>query len=416
MEKELGNFIVILGTLDTKSQYIHLLRDEIVKRDHTPIVMDLSMRSEVEEKGDITPEEIAKAAGVEIEEVRGFSERDKITRVMTLGAAKKSNELYLAGKLNGVIGIGGITAALVSSRIMQELPFGIPKLIVTSCAALRGFASRIFGSRDIVLMYSMIDFVGLNELLKDILIRSAGAICGMVSAARGIMPSLIAQKGKKLVAMSVMGTVQRCAEYINEQMNSLGYEIVSFAADGPGDMAMENLIEGGFFEFVIDLCPGAVGEEILGGTRTAGPARLEAAGEKGIPEIIVPSAVNIMTPPKSRYKPEYAKRKQINLDELRTWIRLSAEEMRMVAKVFAEKLNKAKGEVRFLNPLKGWGSLDTVGSSLYDPGEDKIFIEELKKYLKPEIPILEIDANADELEFAKAVVSSFKEMKRKDIL
>jgi uncharacterized protein (UPF0261 family) len=159
-----------------------------------------------------------------------------------------------------------------------------------------------------------------------------------------------------------------------------------------------------------------VGEELFGFSRAAGPTRLEAAGKMGIPQIIAPSGVNLGSPLKRKYKPEYDTRKRFDYDSSRTFLRLSKKEIIMVARVFAEKLNKAKGEVRFLIPLRGWSSLDREGSPLYDPEEDRIFVEELREHLKPEIEIKEIDANMDDLKFAKAVVSSFKVMKTKDRL
>lgn len=407
----MSKYIGILGTLDTKSEYIYFVQEEIKKRGHIPIIMDLSMGSESKGRVDVTPEEIAKAGGMDIKEVRASSERNKITKVMTLGAMRKANELYFSGKLDAIMALGGLTASGICSRVMQGLPFGLPKFIVSSAASSYGMASRFLGSRDITLMYSMVDFVGLNRLLQDVLVRSAGAICGMAEAATGVNPTSIREGGKRLVAMTVMGGVDKCAHYVIEQLKSFGYEGVTFAAFGYGEMAMEDLIRDGFFDFVIDLCPGAVGEEMFGGTRAAGPTRLEAAGEKGIPEIIAPSAANVMTPAKSKYKPEYATRKKLDIDELRTWIRLSPEEMRAVAKVFAEKVNKAKGKVKFLIPLQGWSSLDREGSPIYDPEMDRIFTEELKKYLKPEIEVREVDANIDDLKFAQTIISTFKEMK-----
>ena len=407
----MGKYIGLLGTLDTKSEYIAYIKEEVRKRGHIPVVMDISMGGgDTLLKADVSAAEMAKAGGMDIQEVRNFKGKDKISKVMTLGATRKVNELYVTKKLDGIMALGGMTAALMCSKVLQGLPFGIPKLMVSSGVASKGIASRCFGSKDISLMYSMVDFVGFNKLLNDVLLRSVGAICGMVEMKGDCGPSMSRASGRPLAAMSVMGGANHCIQAVTQKLEELGYEIVSFMADGTGDMAMEDLIREDFFKFVLDLSPGAVGEELFGGTRAAGPTRLEAAGERGVPQIVAPLLVNMMTPPKSRYKPEYATRKRMDLDALRTWIRLSPEELRMVARVFAEKLNKSRGQVKFLVPLQGWNHLDKEGSPIYEPKTDKIFAEELKKHLKPGIEIREVDANIDDTAFAQAVVSAFKEM------
>ena len=163
------------------------------------------------------------------------------------------------------------------------------------------------------------------------------------------------------------------------------------------------MISQGFFQGVIDLTPGGVGEHLFGFMRDAGPQRMEAAGRMGIPQIISTCSVNHMTPAKSKYKPEYQERRKYNLDGFRTWLRLSPQELRQVAEVFAKKLNHAKGPVKIVIPLQGWSSVDSPGNPTYDPKEDLIFTEELRRRLKPEIEVQEVDANLEDPVFAEAI-------------
>ena len=161
---------------------------------------------------------------------------------------------------------------------------------------------------------------------------------------------------------------------------------------------------------VIDLAPGGVGEEVLGFTRAAGPTRLGAAGKRGIPQIIAPSGVNWGSPSKRDYKPEYKLRKKYDYDAARTFIRLSKDEMMMVADSVARKLNKALGPVKVLIPLGGWSSLDRRGTDFYHAEMDKAFVDELKKQLKPDIEVREVDIDLDTPEFARAIVDAFDEI------
>jgi uncharacterized protein (UPF0261 family) len=173
---------------------------------------------------------------------------------------------------------------------------------------------------------------------------------------------------------------------------------------------MEEMISLELFQGVVDLAPGGVGEHLFGFMRGAGSNRMESAGKIGIPQIISTCSVNHITPSKSKYSPQHLKRRKYDLDKLRTWLRISPEELKQVAKVFSEKLNRATGPVRVLVPLNGWSSVDAPGNATYDPEEDRIFIDVLSAELNPDIQIVEVDANMEDPEFAKAVVESALEI------
>jgi uncharacterized protein (UPF0261 family) len=193
-------------------------------------------------------------------------------------------------------------------------------------------------------------------------------------------------------------------------LEAQGYQIIGFSAAGIGDRAMEDMIAEGFFQAVIDLAPGGVGEHHFGFMRDAGPNRLETAGKLGIPQIISTCSVNHMTPARSKYKPEYHQRRKFHLDKLRTWIRLSPDELEEVAGLFAQKLNQARGPVTVMVPLNGWSSADMPGNDTHDPAEDRLFTEVLREKLRAEIQIVEVDANMEDPEFAKAVIATAAKM------
>jgi uncharacterized protein (UPF0261 family) len=239
-----------------------------------------------------------------------------------------------------------------------------------------------------------------------VLDRAACALAGMV---QGAISSPRAGRGKA-IAMTMLGPCEKCATAVRLALEKKGYQVIGLTATGIGDRAMEEMVSQGFFQGVIDLTPGGVGEHLFGFMRDAGPHRLESAVEMGIPQIISTCSVNHMTPSKSKYKPEYHERRKYNLDRFRTWLRLSPDELIQVADVFAEKVNRSNGPVKFVIPLKGWSSVDIPGNPTYDPKEDRIFIEELRRRLKPEIEIVEVNANLEDPEFAQAIVEATLEV------
>jgi len=407
----MAKVIVILVMAEEKWKEADFLRQEIGAREYGVVMLDIGLMGEPQGGCDITREEIISASGRNPDEVALLTDRGKRMPMMVDGAKEKVRQLYSTGKLDGIISIGGTTGTQMGTSIMKSLPFGVPKFAVSSTASLPAFASRYIGTADIVLMHSVVEIAGLNNLMNNVLARAAGAICGMVEGSIKAPISLPGKGEKPLIAMTHFGPCEECAKNIRERLEEKGYQVIGFSAGGIGDKAMEEIIERqNIFGAVIDLAPGGVGEEVLGFDRAAGPTRLEAAGQRGMPQIIAPCGVNWGSPLKRKYKPEYEMRKKYDYDALRTFIRLSKEEMIMVADTMADKLNKARGPVKVLIPLGGYSSLDRKGTDFYDPELDRIFVDELKKELKHDIEVREVDIDLDTPEFAQAIVDAFDEI------
>jgi uncharacterized protein (UPF0261 family) len=359
----------------------------------------------------ITRDEVISLSGRDPKEVALITDRGKRMPVMVDGAIQKVRQLYSEGKIGGIISVGGTTGTQMGTSIMRSLPFGVPKFAVSSTASLPAFAARYIGTSDITLMHSVVEIAGLNSLMKNVLSRAAGAICGMVEGSVKVPVPLLGKSEKTLIAMTHFGPCEDCAVSIRNLLEKEGYEVIGFSAAGIGDKAMEDIIEGqNIFRAVIDLCPGGVGEELLGFSRAAGRTRLEVAGKKGIPQVIAPGGVNWGSPRKSEYKPEYSSRKRFDYDALRSFLKLSREEMIMVADAMADKLNKAQAPVKFLIPLGGWSSLDRRGTDFYEPELNKAFVDELKKKLRQDIEVREVDADLETPEFAQAMVKALYEV------
>jgi len=399
--------ILLISTLDTKAQETHYLRQRMERGGAEVLLMDLSMGAASDESCEIPPSEVAAAAGWRIEDIRASRERAKITAAMIQGAVNIASERFAGGQLDAVVGLGGSTGSLMATEVMRALPFGLPKLMVSSTAALPGLATRYIDTGDLLLFHTVVEIAGLSPLLTSVLDRAAAAALALAKVPV-IKPEAV--KGQGLVAMSMFGPCERCAHLVRLKLEEKGFQVIGFSAAGVCDRAMEDMIAQGYFAGVVDLAPGGVGEHILGGMRSAGPHRLEAAGKRGIPQVIAPSGVNLMSPRKSRYKPDYHQRRKYDLDKLRTFLRLDPDELREVARAFAAKLNQAQGPVTFLVPTRGWCSFDREGGSVYAPEEDQLFTQELRARLKPEINLSEVEANLEDGAFGEAVEEAFLDL------
>jgi uncharacterized protein (UPF0261 family) len=309
-----------------------------------------------------------------------------------------------------MLSIGGMSTTVMAAGIMREMPYRIPKLILSSAGSLPG-ANRLFGPTGITVMHSLIDTRGLNSLLKTQLSRAAGAICGMVE---GEIPFPHPTGGKPMVAMSTYGHVENCGRYIREMLGEK-YELIGFHATGMPEVAMEKLIEEDLFSGVIDLVPSSITNEKFNGSRISWPRRLEVAGEKGMPQVVAPGGVDTIS--RTGYTaeelaPELKIRKHYFMDALRVTVWLNAKELKDIAGVYAEKLNKAIGPTKFLIPKGGWLSIEKEGSDFYDPKGIQAFVDGLKKKLKAEIEVREVDANINDPVFAQAVVDAFEDVVR----
>ncbi len=397
--------VLLISTLDTKAEETLYLRGKIEEGGPRVLLMDLSMGAPSGQACEITPDDVAAAAGWDIADIRASRERAKITSAMISGAVSIAAERFAAGGLQGVVGLGGSTGSLMASEVMRALPFGLPKLMVSSTAALPGLATRYIDTGDLMLLHTVVEISGLTPLLTNVLDRAAAAAVGMAAVPAPTPESV--RGGRPLVALSMFGPSEKCAHQVRLMLEEAGFGVIGFSAAGVCDRAMEDMIGQGYFAGVVDITPGGVGEYVMGGMRSAGPHRLEAAGKLGLPQVIAPAGVNLMSPRKSRYKPDYHQRRKYDLDKLRTFLRLNTDELEEVARAFADKLNQAQGPVIFLVPTQGWCSFDRPGGAVYAPEEDRAFTEELRRRVDPQVQVREVEANLEDPAFAEALVQAF---------
>jgi len=407
--------IILVSTLDTKGAEAAFLKKLIQERGHRVILLDTNTGGEPSLPPDISAKEVAEAGGGNIDEIRKMKDTEKAYGIMIEGAVKKVKGLLEKGELDGIISFGGASNTAVATTIMKSLPFGIAKVMLSSTAAMPAYAGGYFGTKDIAILHSVVDIAGLNSLVRDVLQRAAGMICGMVEMGEG--PAILSREKKKdLIALTEFKFSEECSSHVRHLLEEKGFQVIPFHAQGISDRAMEELIEEGFFQGIVDIVPAGVGEELLGGNRAAGPRRLEGAGKMGIPQIITPCGFDMLScgplERKEREDPLWVSRGLKNRklfipDAFRVQARTTSGELKEVAREVAKKLNKAKGPVMVLVPLRGWSSLDKEGMPLYDPEADRAFVHELKIQLVPRISLIELDLHLNTHEFAQEAVNRF---------
>ena len=411
--------IVIVGMLDEREDILKILKDRIERRGQETVLIDISIGTGAivpSLKPDVGSSEVVGAVGLALEEVTRMlaKERERATQLVAEGLTRKVMELHKAEIVKGIVAVGGMTGAFIALNAMKALPFGLPKLLMSSAAAVPQDAPRLadyFGFNDITVMHTVVDTVGMNSLIETLAANGAHAISGMVEAAE-----TTTKKQKPSLAMTEFGFCEKGAYYVRGLVEG-EYEVVSFHATGLGDRAAVDFVSRGLFTAFIDLVPSSFGDYLLGGSRVSGPYRLDACRDLSIPYILSPCGFDMMAcgPIERRDKNDplwvsrrLAERKYLVQDASRVQARTNAEEMQAVALAVAEKLGryKHKKRVKFVIPKRGFSSLSAEGGALYDPDSDKAFVAALKKHIDPEIEICEVDSDMNSREFAQAVVDA----------
>ena len=260
------------------------------------------------------------------------------------------------------------------------------------------------GTKDITLLNTVVDVVEWNPILSVQLTNAVGAICGMVEqSANGKLGF-----DQPVVAVTSFGFAERCVEPAIHYLWEKGYIAGPCHAQGRGDRAMDEMIREGLFQGVIDFVPRGLGEELLGGNSPGGNDRLLAASQVHIPQVVAPAGLEMLgVGGRPELLKRYARRPRVVQDKLRTLVKTNAEEQRAMAAIIAERLNGSPAPCAFLVPLKGWSFLNKEGRPFYDPATDRAFVRELKRRLKPEIPVLEVNLHLNTPQFGKKAVELF---------
>lgn len=401
MEKQL----LIIATLDTKGREAAYVKDCVQRLRIHPILMDVGTLGEPLTHPDITRVEVVEAAGYRFENLIKEKNRSLAFKAVQEGGAILARHLFEKGKLHGVLGMGGGTGTAIVTHIMRSLPFGLPKVVLSTVAS-RDIREYI-ETKDIVMFHSVADILGFNEFMRLMLGQAAYAICGMIEKGSGI------KKEKPMVAVTAYGINSVCAIQAEPLLQERGYEMIAFHANGIGGMAMEEFIAQGLVAGVIDFTLHEIADEMFGGyCKGIGPMRLETAGQVGIPLVVAPGGLDNAVFSPFYPMPDHLKGRKIHSHDIRFCVRMGPDEMKQFARIVGEKLNRSKGPTYVLIPKKGWSEADKAEMELFDPKTDQIFVEELRKIINPNIPIEEMDVHISDPVFALRAVEILDNMIR----
>ena len=386
--------VAIVGALDTKGPEYAFLKQQIESQGVGTLMIDVGIFGEPPFAPDISAAEVARAGGADRAALAAANDRGDAVGAMAAGAAIILKRLYDEGRVHGAIAMGGGGGTTLGSIAMQPLPVGAPKLIVSTVAS--GDTSAYVGVKDIAMMPSIVDVAGVNRLSSKIIANAAGAIAGMVK-----IEHREGADAKPMIAATMFGVTTAGVTKAREIIEKAGYEVLVFHAVGSGGRTMEELIRAGFVAGVLDLTTTELADELAGGVLSAGPNRLEAAGETGVPQVVSLGALDMVNfGARESIPAKYAERKLYPHNPLVTLMRTTREENAELGKIIASKLGKAKGPTVLMIPKKGVSAIDVEGKPFYDAEADEALFTALRKNITPNVTLVELDADINSDAFA----------------
>ena len=394
VEKMMTKTVALIGTFDTKGDEFSFLRERIESGGVRTLMIDVGVLGAPPFPADVSQEEVAAAANENLAVLRTERDRGRSVAAMAIGATAILGRLFEQGAIQGVASLGGSAGTTIATAAMRALPYGFPKLMVSTLAS--GDVKPYVGITDICMMPSVLDIAGLNHVSRRIISNAAGAICGMVTS------EVAVPLGEKpAIAATMFGVTTPCVTAARRVLEERGYEVLVFHATGTGGQAMEKLIDDGVFRAVLDITTTELADELVGGVMSAGPHRLEAAGREGIPHLVCPGAIDMVNfgpietvPAQFRVRNLYVHNPSVTL------MRTTPEESAEIGRITAVKLNRASGPVTVLIPLRGVSAIDKIGGPFYSPEALNAYRHALKASLNPAIRLVELNAHINDEGFA----------------
>lgn len=401
--------VAVLATLDTKGPEAAYLRDALRERGLDPLVIDCGILGEpLGIVPDVSSADVARHGGGSLSELRAAGSRGQAVARMRTMLAGYVAQLYAEGRLSGGVGIGGAEGAVMTASALMRLPIGVPKIVVSPIASGRHEFGPLVGTRDMTVVHSVVDILGLNDILRMVFDNVVAAMAGMVQARFGT-DGRPATSGTA-VAVTMLGNTTTAVMAACDVLAEAGLEAVVFHSNGVGGPAMEELAGSGRFAGVIDFTTNEVADPLVGGIHDGGCDRLRTVGLLGLPQVVVPGCVDFAVFEPTRVPADLLGRPSYDHNPEFRLIRMSASEMLTIAEVFAERLNASRGRVRVAVPTGGLSIPNQPGGPFWDPEADGAFRRELRERLRPDIPLNSYDMHVNDPEFGREVARLFLDL------
>ncbi len=395
--------IAILATLDTKALEVSFLAEAIRTSDAQVVLIDIGVLAD---GGDLvathTNVEVASLGGTELTELRIDPSRERASEVMVAGATKLVSRLVDSGEVDGVVGLGGTQGTANCSKVLQSLPYGLPKLMVSTMAS--GDTSEYVGIKDITMMFSVSDILGLNPLLRRILQNAAAAVVGMAR----VQVEEHGERERRVIGVTNLGVLTEGTMYALDEIEKAGHESIVFHAVGSGGRAMEQLMRSGEIDAVFDYALGDIVDSMFDGLRSADATRLTVAGELGLPQIVVPGGVDhigVALAEPNVVPDRYRDRVYTYHNPTILVPRTSPEELTAFGEEIGRRLVDSVGNTVVLIPTGGLSSYSAPGGPLVDATADRALVASLHASIPAGIPVLEVDAGAPDEAFVDRALS-----------
>ena len=394
--------IAVLGTLDSKGEEHGFIADLIRERGHVPLLIDVGTGGDPTIKPDITRDEVAKAGGIELDALIVRKDRGECVVAMSKAAPALVTQLQAEGKIDGIISLGGGGGTALGTAAMRVLPVGFPKVMVSTLAS--GNTAHYVGATDISMIPSIVDVAGLNRISKTIFTRAVGSICGMVEMEVEQSPE---PDERPLIAASMFGNTTECVDAARALLEKEGYEVLVFHATGTGGKVMEKLIADGMISGVLDITTTEWADELVGGTLSAGPTRLDATGLAKVPAIVTPGCLDMVNFGGRETVPEEFEGRNFYIHNPQvTLMRTSPEECAELGRILAQKVNSYNAPVSVLLPTQAISIISKEGQPFYDIEADEALFSAIRNELSAEIELIEIDAAINDPEFSEACATT----------
>ena len=387
--------VAIVGTMDSKGSEHLFLKKVIESMGHKTITIDIG-----------TTELTGFRPDFSISRLIRNKQTDRSRMIESIIEKTKGIilDLFRKKKIGAVISAGGGTGTFMATSIMKVLPLGIPKFMISTVASRD--MSQMIGTKDITIMHSVVDLLGVNSVSRIILERAAGAVCGMASCGGNGTNRL------PLVALTLFGFITEAAEHIKSILEENNFEVIPFHANGTGGMAMEEMAGEAFFDGILDLATHELVDDMFDGyCRGIGPRRLFNTDAADIPRLVIPGGLDsaVLEFDHKTIPAEYKDRK-IFFYDFRSAIRLTPDESTLLAETVAHKLNHSQNPTKILIPLKGWSEADREGDVLFDPQSSEAFCESLAKSLNSGIEVVKVHYHINDVEFAREAAGAMMSM------
>lgn len=367
--------VLVLATMDTKAEQVAYLQACLEAAHVDTLLMDVGIMGKSPLSVDVSQDEVARAAGYDLADVQNLRHEGKAGGIMVAGATLRAQDLYREGRIDAIIGLGGSVGTDIGSAVMRSFPIGFPKVMISTLAShdVRPFV----GTKDILMLPTICDLSGINRILQKVLKNGALAVAGMAKQGPQESDTL-----KPLAFIGTLGTTEPCALKVKETLEAKGMEVIIFHTTGIGGQAMEEMVRQGEAEIVVEISLQELVGNLFGGDYDAGPDRVSAALQKGIPTLLVPGCTDIIVSgPLLTTEKHFPNRQYHAHNAAITAVRTNHKETEIVARALAKLCNEAKGPRAIAVPLGGLSGFDRPGGPLYDPEAPKIMAEILKKDL-----------------------------------